>query len=117
MAAHPGYAATNLQLSGPRMAGSTWMERLSALGNRLFSQSAEMGALPTLFAATAPGVAGGDYYGPSGIGELWGPPRKVRSSARSHDRETAARLWRVSEEATGVRHEALAAPVPAGASA
>ena len=107
-AAHPGYAATNLQFAGPQMAGSSFMERMSGLGNRLFSQTADQGALPTLYAAAASDVKGGDYYGPSSVGEMWGAPRKVPSNRRSHDRETAARLWEVSEDATGVRYEALA---------
>jgi hypothetical protein len=78
-----------------------------SLANRLFSQSAEMGALPTLYAATAPGVAGGDYVGPDGFAETWGLPKKVRSSARSHDPEAAARLWSISRELTGVGWETL----------
>jgi NAD(P)-dependent dehydrogenase (short-subunit alcohol dehydrogenase family) len=102
VAAHPGYAATNLQTAGPRMDGSALMERLSLFGNRLFAQTSAMGALPTLYAATAPGVHGGDYFGPDGIGEMGGHPKKVRSSARSHDLEAAARLWQVSRELTGV---------------
>ena len=59
-------------------------------GNRLLAQSAAMGALPTLYAATAPDVHGGDYIGPDGFGEQWGHPKKVRSNARSHDRGGAA---------------------------
>jgi len=102
VAARPGYAATNLQFAGPRMEGAVWMERLSLLGNRLFAQTAAMGALPILYAAAAPGVRGGDYFGPSGPGEMWGSPKKVRSSARSYDLETAARLWQVSRGLTGV---------------
>jgi len=102
VAAHPGYAATNLQTAGPRMEGSAMMERLSLLGNRLFAQTSALGALPTLYAATAPGVRGGDYFGPDGLGEMRGHPKKVRSSARSHDLEAAARLWQVSRELTAV---------------
>ena len=102
VAAHPGYAATNLQTAGPRMEGAALMERLSLLGNRLFAQTSAMGALPTLYAAAAPEVRGGDYFGPSGVGEMWGSPRKVRSSARSHDLEAAARLWQVSRDLSGV---------------
>jgi len=105
VAAHPGYAATNLQTAGPRMEGSGWMERVSLLGNRLFSQSAEWGALPTLYAAGALGVKGGDYFGPDGFQELWGHPTRVRSSRRSHDRAAQLELWEVSEEQTGVRYE------------
>jgi NAD(P)-dependent dehydrogenase (short-subunit alcohol dehydrogenase family) len=108
VACHPGYASTNLQLAGPRMEGSSWMESLSSLSNRIFSQSAAMGALPTLYAAAADDMRSGDYIGPGGFAETWGHPKKVRSSARSHDREAATRLWEVSEELTGVRFEGLA---------
>ncbi len=104
---HPGYAATNLQLAGPRMQGSAPLESLAGLANRIFAQSAAMGALPTLFAAAAPEVRGGDYIGPDGFMEQSGYPKKVRSSAASHDREVAARLWEVSETLTGVRYGAL----------
>jgi NAD(P)-dependent dehydrogenase (short-subunit alcohol dehydrogenase family) len=108
VACHPGYAATNLQVSGPRMARSKGMERVWTLANALFSQSAAMGALPTLYAATAPDVEGGDYVGPGRFFENRGYPGKARSSPRSHDRDAAARLWEVSAELTGVRYEALA---------
>jgi hypothetical protein len=63
-----------------------------------------MGALPTLYAATAPDVRGGDYYGPGGWQGVRGYPTKVRSSDRSYDTAVAARLWTVSEELTGVRY-------------
>jgi hypothetical protein len=63
-----------------------------------------MGALPTLYAATAPNVQGGDYYGPDGFLELRGHPTKVQSSGRSYDEVVAAKLWTVSEELTGVRY-------------
>jgi NAD(P)-dependent dehydrogenase (short-subunit alcohol dehydrogenase family) len=106
-AAHPGYAATNLQFAGPRMEGSTLMERLSGWGNRLIAQDAAGGALPTLYAATAPDVRGGEYFGPSGFAEISGSPKRVGSTQRSHDREVAERLWRVSEELTNVRYDAL----------
>src|SRR6478672_7664530 len=66
------------------------------------SQSTEMGALPTLRAATDPGVSGGEYYGPGGILEMRGYPELVASSGRSHDVDVARRLWTVSEELTGV---------------
>ena len=102
-AAHPGYAATNLQTVGTQMTGSKLAEQVFLFGNRLFAQSAAMGALPSLYAATADDVQGGDYYGPSSIGEMWGPPRKVGCSARARDAASAARLWDVSEKLTGVR--------------
>lgn len=104
VACHPGYAATNLQFVGPRMAGSSWMEYASQLGNQLFAQTAAMGALPTLYAATAPAVRGGDYIGPDGIGELWGSPKKVQSNARSRDPAAARKLWEISESLTGVSY-------------
>ena len=104
VAAHPGYAATNLQAAGPRMEGSSFAERFSEIGNRLFAQSAAMGALPQLNAAVAPDVRGGDYFGPSSLGELWGSPRKVGSNAHSRDVAVATRLWALSETLTGVRY-------------
>jgi NAD(P)-dependent dehydrogenase (short-subunit alcohol dehydrogenase family) len=105
---HPGWAATNLQAAGPRMNGSRLSERLSEIGNRLFAQSAAMGALPTLYAATAAGIHGGEYIGPLGMMGLRGAPGKLNSSVRSHDRAVAAQLWQVSEELTGVRYDLLA---------
>ena len=104
VACHPGYAATNLQAAGPRMAGSSIMESLTGVANSLFAQSAAMGALPTLYAATAPEVRGGDYIGPDGLGELWGTPAKVGRSAAASDASVAARLWEVSERLTGVHY-------------
>jgi len=104
VACHPGYSATNLQAAGPRMAETPVMERLMGVMNRLFAQSAAMGALPTLYAATAPDVHGGDYIGPDGPGEAWGHPRKVRASARARDADAARRLWDESEVLTGVRY-------------
>jgi len=108
VAAHPGYAATNLQAVGARMEGARVFEKVFELGNRLFAQSAAMGALPTLYAATAPAVQGGDYFGPDGLSEMWGHPRKVGSTARSQDLADAARLWELSEKLTDVRFAALA---------
>lgn len=94
VAAHPGMSDTALTRHLP-----AWMQ----LGARLVpSQDARMGALPTLRAATDPAAVGGDYYGPRGLGEFTGPPRRVRSSARSHDAGVQQRLWSVSEELTGV---------------
>jgi len=106
-ACHPGWAATNLQFAGARMDGSRVIETLAAVANRLFSQDAATGALPTLYAATAPGVASGDYIGPDGFAETWGYPTKVGSSLRARDDEAARRLWGVSEALTGVHYPAL----------
>src|SRR5262249_2522649 len=77
----PGYAATNLQAAGPRMAGSSFKESMMGIANRLFSQSAAMGALPTLYASVSSEVHGSDYIGPDGFGEGWGNPTKVGCSA------------------------------------
>ncbi len=98
--AHPGYSATSLQSSGP----TGLLKGLLAVSNRLMAQSAERGALPTLYAATAPGVAGGDYYGPDGRGEFRGFPKKVEAIPDAHDPAIGKRLWEVSEELTGVRY-------------
>jgi NAD(P)-dependent dehydrogenase (short-subunit alcohol dehydrogenase family) len=104
-ACHPGYAATNLQAAGPRMAGSRFNELVSKLANRIFAQSAAMGALPTLYAATAADVNGCDYIGPIGLLGMRGSPGKIKSSARSYDTSVAARLWQVSEQLTDVRFD------------
>jgi NAD(P)-dependent dehydrogenase (short-subunit alcohol dehydrogenase family) len=102
VAAHPGYAATNLQFAGP----AHWYERGSmAVMNRIVAQDAEMGALPALYAATVPDLAGGSYVGPDGFLELRGHPHLVTAVGRAYDEQTARRLWEVSEELTGVRFE------------
>jgi len=106
LAAHPGYAATNLQT-----AAAPWLDRMVMVAtNALVAQSADMGALPTLYAATEPGLAGGIYVGPDGIGEFRGHPRVVSPSRAARDEQVAVRLWDVAEELTGVSFE-LPAPV------
>ncbi len=101
---HPGYAATNLQSAGPRMQGASGMESFWGTMNGMFAQSAGMGALPTLYAATSPEVRGGDYIGPDGIAEMWGHPTKVACSSAAKDPAVAARLWEVSEQLTNVHY-------------
>jgi NAD(P)-dependent dehydrogenase (short-subunit alcohol dehydrogenase family) len=101
LAAHPGYAATNLQ-SGFGVVG----DRVAAVANRLFAQSDEHGALPTLFAAVED-LPGNSYVGPDGRSELRGYPALVGRSAAASDPELAKRLWTRSEELTGVRYPAL----------
>ena len=101
---HPGYAATNLQRRGPEKRGSTLRVWLMEGLNRLLAQSAETGALPMVYAATAEAVEGGDYVGPGGFRNIRGYPETQRSSERSYDEETASRLWEVSEELTGVEY-------------
>ena len=93
-ASHPGWTATNLQQHS----------RLFMWLNPMLAQRPEMGALPTLYAATAPDVVGGGFYGPSGFLELRGTPKRVYSNGRSHDQAAAARLWAESEALTGVRY-------------
>jgi NAD(P)-dependent dehydrogenase (short-subunit alcohol dehydrogenase family) len=99
---HPGYAATNLQAVGPQMEGSVLKAWMMKAANTLFAQGQDMGALPTLFAATAPQVNGCDYIGPSGIGGARGYPDKVMSNDKSYNETLAKHLWTVSEELTGV---------------
>jgi NAD(P)-dependent dehydrogenase (short-subunit alcohol dehydrogenase family) len=99
VAAHPGYAATNLQSAAVPAHERFFM----SITNAVFAQSAEKGALPTLYAATAPDVEGGAYYGPDGLFEQRGYPTKVDSTPASKDEEAARRLWQISEELTGVR--------------
>ena len=98
VAAHPGYAATNLQsAAAPRLD-----VMVMSVGNAIFAQSAAMGALPTLYAATTPDLAGGTYVGPSGMFEMRGHPQAVSASAAARDEAVAQRLWSVSAELTGV---------------
>jgi NAD(P)-dependent dehydrogenase (short-subunit alcohol dehydrogenase family) len=104
VAAHPGYAATNLQRAGPEMGGSRLRARTMAAVTRVLAQSAAMGALPILYAATSPSVRGGDYIGPNGRMGQHGFPKKVASSSRSHNQPVAARLWAASEQLTGVTY-------------
>jgi NAD(P)-dependent dehydrogenase (short-subunit alcohol dehydrogenase family) len=107
VACHPGYAATNLQHVGPALTGARVRAMFYRAGNALLAQSAEQGAWPTLYAATAPDVSPGDYLGPSGLGELFGKPKHVHSSSASHDTELARRLWQVSVTRTGVDYATL----------
>ncbi|MEH0544231.1 oxidoreductase [Streptomyces sp. B21-105] len=105
-AAHPGYASTNLQTAGPRAEGRRAAERIMALGNRVLAQPAEAGALPALYAATAPGVCPDSFTGPSVAMWRGAPGRSWRAPWTLDDR-VAARLWTASEELTGVSYDAL----------
>jgi NAD(P)-dependent dehydrogenase (short-subunit alcohol dehydrogenase family) len=98
LAAHPGYAATNLQSRSENLVNHLVM----ALGNRVIAQSDEMGALPTLYAAVQD-LPGASYVGPDGFQEARGHPTLVGRTARASDPEVAAALWERSEELTGVR--------------
>jgi NAD(P)-dependent dehydrogenase (short-subunit alcohol dehydrogenase family) len=96
VAAHPGGSNTELSRNLPPLVAA-----VTRLAEPLF-QSAEMGALPSLRAATDPGVLGGQYFGPDGFGEQRGYPKVVASSDASHDTAAQRRLWAVSEELTSV---------------
>jgi NAD(P)-dependent dehydrogenase (short-subunit alcohol dehydrogenase family) len=96
--AHPGYSATNLQISGPTGA----MKALLRVTNRLFAQDADDGALPQLHAAAAPGVQSGEFYGPDGFREARGRPTLVHPVKRATDPELGRRLWQVSGQLTGI---------------
>jgi NAD(P)-dependent dehydrogenase (short-subunit alcohol dehydrogenase family) len=109
VASHPGYAATDLQTLGPQVAGNKLAEWLMGLGNRIFAQSADDGALPALYAATMPDVKGGEYFGPGGFVEMRGAPKRVGMTSAARNDDDARRLWTVSESLTNVKYEALAA--------
>lgn len=108
VAAHPGYAATNLQHVGPQMDRSAVQRLITAVMNPLFAQSAAMGSLPTLYAATAPEVQGGDYIGPAKLMGTRGHPVKVRAGAHAYDIATSQRLWAMSEDLTNIHYDWLA---------
>jgi NAD(P)-dependent dehydrogenase (short-subunit alcohol dehydrogenase family) len=110
-AAHPGFAATNLQTASAKLTNNRLEEKANELLNRALAQSPEQGALPSLYAATGP-VPGGAYVGPDGFQEFRGHPRVTASNRRSHDAAAAARLWAVSEELTGVTYDWDAVPAP-----
>ena len=97
VAAHPGGSNTELARNLPGI-----LQPVKAMLGPVLFQSAEMGALPTLRAATDPAVVGGQYYGPDGFLEQRGHPKVVNSSAQSHDQDLQRRLWNVSEQLTDV---------------
>src|SRR3954469_7551151 len=103
-AAHPGWSATELYTQGAKAGESTLMEKAMALPTRFLAQSSFDGALPTLYAATAPQLPPGAYVGPSKRMETVGAPKLVEGSARSRDETDGRRLWEVSEQLTGVRY-------------
>ncbi len=102
VAAHPGWAATDLIANGPGGGAPGVKGRLLDVGFRLFAQSAADGALPLIFAAASPDAKAGGYYGPTGFGEIKGLPGPARVMPQAQDATAAARLWAVSETLTGV---------------
>jgi NAD(P)-dependent dehydrogenase (short-subunit alcohol dehydrogenase family) len=97
LAAHPGWAATNLQSHD----GSALRRVFMQVGNRFVAQDNKAGALPTLYAAVQD-LPGASYVGPDGLGEMRGAPTLVGRSPAASNPATARRLWTVSEELTGV---------------
>jgi NAD(P)-dependent dehydrogenase (short-subunit alcohol dehydrogenase family) len=107
LAAHPGYARTGLTQHMPPL-----IQAGSRLAGPIIGQSAAMGALPILRAATDPAAVGGSYYGPGGLFEMKGSPRLVRSNKISYDEGIAGRLWSESEQLTGVTYPLLSSSAP-----
>ena len=103
VAAHPGGSNTELARNSPVL-----LRAVFTVAGPLLTQSAAMGALPTLRAATDPGVLGGQYFGPGGFAEQRGYPKVVASNNQSHDVDAQRRLWAVSEELTGVTYPVAA---------
>ena len=99
VAAHPGGSNTELT----RNLWPAIRKPTEFVWGRM-AQDADMGALPTLRAATDPSVQGGQYFGPDGFGEQRGHPKLVHSSKQSHDEQLQKRLWTASEELTGVTY-------------
>ncbi|MEU2020634.1 oxidoreductase [Streptomyces sp. NPDC016469] len=105
-AAHPGYASTNLQAAAARMENRRGAERVMGLANRLVAQPASAGALPTLYAATAPGVRPDAFTGPRVLG--WrGAPGPSWRAGWTRDDVAGERLWVASEQLTGVTYAGL----------
>ena len=99
LAAHPGYAATNLQSHT-----ESFQDGIMSLGNRLFAQSSAMGALPTLYAAVAD-LPTATFTGPDGLLQQRGHPKPVPSTKASHNPTTATRLWTLSEHLTNTPYK------------
>jgi NAD(P)-dependent dehydrogenase (short-subunit alcohol dehydrogenase family) len=100
VAAHPGYAATNLQSNY----GNPVVDLFMRIGNRVIAQSDEAGAWPQLYAATMPDVKSGEYFGPSGMFGLRGPPHRDTPTRAASADDAAQRLWEISERLTGVTY-------------
>jgi NAD(P)-dependent dehydrogenase (short-subunit alcohol dehydrogenase family) len=113
LAAHPGWAATELIANGPAADAGLMAKITRIVGylSPLVSQSAAAGALPTLYAATAAAVDKSGYYGPNGFREIRGAPSQAKITGQANDPAIAARLWQVAEGLTGLRFDSLAEPV------
>jgi NAD(P)-dependent dehydrogenase (short-subunit alcohol dehydrogenase family) len=99
---HPGYSATNLQTSGIGMEGGNRLFRwIYPLSNRLLAQSAELGSYPLVLAAADPDAERGRYYGPTGLGDMFGPVGHSKVAKHARDTDVSARLWTATEELVG----------------
>jgi NAD(P)-dependent dehydrogenase (short-subunit alcohol dehydrogenase family) len=105
-AAHPGYSRTELQVKGPRLAGSPTRERFARLSTKALGSSPDQGAAPTLYAATAPHVHSDSFFGPRILGVRGGPGPSWRAAWARND-IAAGQLWAVSEKLTGVKYRDL----------
>lgn len=101
VAAHPGASRTNL---GRHLEDKWWFKPLFAIMSP-FSQDQVQGALPQIRASVDPDVKGGEYYGPSGFGEMKGDPVLVKSNKASHNAGDAEKLWKASEKLTGINYK------------
>lgn len=110
LAAHPGYAATNLVSVGPAMSGHSWQGRIMNASTKVLAQSADRGAWPTLRAASDPLARSGDYFGPRGLAEQRGAPKRVGMSSQALDPVAAEWLWEQSVALTGVDYGLLTPP-------
>lgn len=103
VAAHPGITGTELVVNTARQRG---LPAVAHKGVRMLTkavtQPTSQGALPQLYAATAPGISGGEYYGPDGFNEIWGNPKRAKLSQAARDAQSAQRLWAVTAELTQV---------------
>lgn len=100
--AHPGYADSKLIEKGPEMNGSNFLVKAGRLLNKMVAQSTEMGALPTLYAATAPEAVHRAYYGPRRMGGMRGYPERTFPNKKKLSKDVQQELWRLSESMTGV---------------
>ena len=102
VAAHPGFARTDLFANGPASGANIVLRSIIPVAKQIMGQSAAAGALPTLMAATMPGVKGGQYFGPQGFKEFKGRPGPGKIESQALDATVAAKLWTLSEGLTGL---------------
>lgn len=102
LVSHPGIAETNVALAGADEAKAKGMRLILGIFNKVFTQSANKGALPALFAATSPDAKGGDFIGPRGPFEMWGCPKHLKTGPIMRDEVLADQLWQVAQDLTEV---------------